>query len=131
MPTAPAAASLQPAEDLLEAAVTEVERGLAALAQSLVEPDGGAIDRAAGALQQSLARALDALGRAARRGALTPALRRRLVQASAQVAAQRDKLARASAALDRAIEVLMPREAAGYTASGSASLQVHSGRARA
>ena len=44
---------------------------------------------------------------------MPPALRRRLASASGQVAAQRESLARATAALDRAIDVLLPREAAG------------------
>jgi hypothetical protein len=35
-------------------------------------------------------------------------MRRRLAQVSAQVALQRDALARATAALDRAIDVLLP-----------------------
>jgi len=37
-----------------------------------------------------------------------PALRQRLALAGSQVAAQRESLARATAALDRAIDVLMP-----------------------
>ena len=48
---------------------------------------------------------------AARSGPLPPALRNRLASASGQVAAQRESLARATAALDRAIEVLLPRDA--------------------
>jgi hypothetical protein len=39
-----------------------------------------------------------------------PALRNRLANTSGQVAAQRESLARATAALDRAIDVLIPRE---------------------
>jgi hypothetical protein len=38
-------------------------------------------------------------------------MRRRLARASAQVASQRETLARATAALDRAIDVLMPESA--------------------
>jgi hypothetical protein len=120
-----------PADDALEAVVTNVELRLAALAQSLLERDSGAIDVAAGALQQALARALDTVAGAARRGSVPPALRQRLVHASGQVAVQRDTLARATAALDRAIEVLLPRQASVYTARGAAALQVHSGSARA
>jgi hypothetical protein len=37
-------------------------------------------------------------------------LRNRLVKASGQVAAQRESLLRATVALDRAIDALMPRE---------------------
>ncbi|MBA3592108.1 hypothetical protein [Methylibium sp.] len=124
-------APIPPVDDALEAVITDVERRLAGLAQSLLERDGGAIDTAATALQQSLARALDAVSRAAHRGAVPPALRQRLVVASGQVANQRNTLARATAALDRAIEVLLPREASGYTANGAAALQAHSGLARA
>ena len=49
---------------------------------------------------------------AARDGPVPPALRKRLASASGQVAAQRESLARATAALDRAIDVLLPRDAA-------------------
>jgi hypothetical protein len=115
----------------LEAVVADVELRLAGLAQSLLERDGGAIDSAATALQQSLGRALDTVRRAARQGAVSPALRQRLIVASGQVAAQRDTLARATAALDRAIDVLLPREAAVYNARGAAALQANSGLARA
>jgi hypothetical protein len=49
-------------------------------------------------------------------------LRERLALAGGLVAAQRESLARATAALDRAIDVLMPRErpAAVYSAIGPA-----------
>jgi hypothetical protein len=45
---------------------------------------------------------------AAQHGGVPPPMRLRLAHASAQVARQREALARATAALDRAIEVLMP-----------------------
>ena len=49
------------------------------------------------------------------------ALRDRLAQASGQVVAQRESLARATAALDRALDVLLPREGAGlYSIYGAA-----------
>jgi hypothetical protein len=51
-------------------------------------------------------------------------LRRRLALASAQVASQRDALARATAALDRAIDVLMPGHGAAlYSASGTQAVR--------
>jgi hypothetical protein len=56
-------------------------------------------------------------------------MRLRLAQASAQLARQREALARATAALDRAIDVLMPDAApAGkvYAASGLAEPLRHS-----
>jgi hypothetical protein len=50
-----------------------------------------------------------------------PALRERLAQASGQVVAQRESLARATAALDRALDVLLPREGTGlYSIYGAA-----------
>jgi len=52
-----------------------------------------------------------------RSGAVPPTLRRRLASASGQVAAQRESLARATAALDRAIEVLMPSDTPGLYSS--------------
>jgi hypothetical protein len=52
---------------------------------------------------------------------LPPALRHRLASASGQVAAQRESLARATAALDRAIDVLIPRDGAAlYSTHGGA-----------
>ena len=57
----------------------------------------------------------------ARTGSVPPALRDRLAQASSQVVAQRESLARATAALDRALDVLLPREGAGlYSIYGAA-----------
>ncbi len=58
---------------------------------------------------------------AAKNGPLPPSLRHRLASASGQVAAQRESLARATAALDRAIDVLLPAESLQlYSALGSA-----------
>ena len=58
---------------------------------------------------------------AATSGPLPPALRHRLASASGQVAAQRESLARATAALDRAIDVLLPGDSVPlYSALGSA-----------
>jgi hypothetical protein len=55
---------------------------------------------------------------AAQRGALPSPLRDRLALASARVAAQRQALARATASLDRAIDVLLPERSTTYAASG-------------
>lgn len=113
------------ASPLLETAMADVEQRLAALAQTLLERDSRGVDTAAVELQRALAAALDCFSR--NRGPVPPALRQRLVRASGQVASQRDTLARATAALDRAIEVLIPREAAVYNARGAAALAVNSG----
>lgn len=121
-----------PTADALEATVAEVEGRLAGLAASLLERDHRGVDAAANELQRALAQALDAFSQAAHRGGGVPlALRQRLVSASGQVAAQRETLARATAALDRAMEILLPRQAPVYNASGSAAFASGSGVARA
>jgi hypothetical protein len=57
-----------------------------------------------------------------------PALRHRLARTSGQVAAQRESLARATAALDRAIDVLMPREGAAlYSTFGGSERSARGG----
>ena len=122
---------LQTMTDPLETVIAEVEQRLAALAEALLERDTRGVDAAAGRLQQALAVALDSFGHAGRHGGIPPALRQRLVLASGQVAEQRATLARATAALDRALEGLLPREATVYNARGAAALAAHSGSARA
>jgi hypothetical protein len=105
----------------LEDTLSAVESRLAALGTALRARDATAIDLEATELHRALARAVDRFALAARHGALPPALRHRLVTASGRVAAERESLARATAALDRAIDVLMPRDAATlYSAQGSA-----------
>jgi len=115
----PALAPAAPPE--LEDTVSAVESRLAALATALRVRDASAIDLEAAELHRALARAVDRFALAARHGALPPALRSRLVTASGRVAAERESLARATASLDRAIDVLMPRDAANlYSAQGQA-----------
>ena len=94
-------------DDLLSA----VESRLAELGEALRVRDLAGIDHHAAALHMALAAAVDNFCVAVRNGPVSPALRRRLVMASGQVAAQRESLARATSALDRAIDVLMPRDA--------------------
>lgn len=115
----------------LDAVMTEVESRLGALALALHEHDSRGVDHAATELQRALGLALDAFSQAAQRGDVPLALRRRLAQASGQVAAQRETLARASAALDRALDRLLPREAAVYNARGAAAQAASSGFASA
>jgi len=106
---------------VLEDTLAAVESRLAALGEALRARDAEAIDHHSSELHAALSRAVDHFTRAARSGAVPPVLRRRLASASGQVAAQRESLARATAALDRAIEVLMPREApALYSSLGAA-----------
>jgi hypothetical protein len=94
----------------LEAALAAVESRLASLGEALCVRDSASIDTHATELHRALATAVDRFAFAAKRGAVPPALRNRLANTSGQVAAQRESLARATAALDRAIDVLMPRD---------------------
>jgi hypothetical protein len=104
----------------LEEPLAAVEAGLIALGDALRARDSQAIERHAGELHRALAHAVDRFAGAARHGHIPPALRQRLATASGQVAAQRESLARAIAALDRAIDVLLPRDAVAlYGAQGA------------
>ena len=106
---APRAASMDGPE--LEQKLEAVEGRLAALGDALRERDSAGIENHSTELHRALAQAIEHFTRAARSGAVPPALRMRLASASGQVAAQRESLARATAALDRAIDVLLPRDA--------------------
>ena len=92
----------------LEARLSDVETRLAALGNALRARDPVGIDLHAAELHRALASAVSEFSDAARHGPLPPALRHRFASASGQVAAQRESLARATAALDRAIDVLLP-----------------------
>jgi hypothetical protein len=92
----------------LEPLVANVEQRLGALYDSLRESDVQAIEQQANELYRALVRAVECSMHAARHGGVPEPLRMRLSQASAQLARQREALSRATAALDRAIDVLMP-----------------------
>jgi hypothetical protein len=125
-PMLPHSPSTDPA---LEDTLAAVETRLAALGEALRARDAAAIDSHATELHRALARAVDHFTRG---GTVPPALRRRLASASGQVAAQRESLARATAALDRAIEVLMPRETPGlYSSLGAAERGLRGGSIQA
>lgn len=96
----------------LEPPLQRIEAGLASLGAALRNGDTQEIELQASALHRALAEAVDRFALAARAGHVPQDLRRRLAQAGGQVAAQRETLARATAALDRAIDALLPREAA-------------------
>ena len=106
----------------LEAALAPVERGIAAMAGVLGADDADRIDVHARELHHALAGAVDRFAQAARDGSIPQTLRNRLACATGRVAAQRESLARATAALDRAIDVLLPAAERGslYSANGSA-----------
>ena len=126
MPTTPALPAAPSAE--LETTLVALETQLVALGAALQARDGAAIDAHASELPRALARAVTRFSAAAQGGAVPAPLRQRLVMASSIVAAQRESLARATAALDRAIDVLMPREAGNvYSVRGTAERAVSSG----
>lgn len=92
----------------LEPRLAAVEARLASLSSALTAADARSIEVEATELHRALATAVDHFARAARSGGVPAGLRQRLAIATAQVAAQREALARATAALDRAIDVLLP-----------------------
>ena len=97
-----------------------VAQRLAALRAALADPGGDRLQAEAAALQRTLAAAIGPLRRQVQTGALDGEQRRRIARLSAEVATQREALARAAAAADRALGVLLPDAAArrGYAASG-------------
>jgi hypothetical protein len=104
----------------LEGVLQRVEQQLDDLQAALGARDMRCIELHATELQRTLALAVERFVQAARQGGSPLPLRRRLALAGAQVAAQRDALARATAALDRAIEALMPSAgSAVYSATGA------------
>jgi hypothetical protein len=106
----------------LEDAVATIEARLAALGTALRDRDALAIEAGSQALQRAFSSAIHRFTAAARHADGVPLpLRRRLAVARAQVAAQRETLARANAALDRAMNVLLPPDwpAPAYAADGA------------
>ena len=126
------APSSTPAAAPLEPALAAVELRLAALGDALRARDSAGIDLHASELHRALAQAVEHFARAAQHGQVPALLRHRLALASGQVAAQRESLARATAALDRAIDVLLPRDSAAvYSTLGSAERNPHGGSLQA
>lgn len=108
-------------DPMLEQLVLRMETELAALGEALRRRDSPGMEYHADALQSALIEAMDASVHAAHDGKLPRALRTRLVRATGQLAAQRESLARATAALDRAMDVLMPQARTGaYSAQSFA-----------
>lgn len=99
----------------LEPPLLDVETRLADLSAALRDGDPRALESAAQGLQAALGVAVGQFRLAARLGGVPLPMKRRLAQASAQVAVQRESLARATAALDRAIDVLLPSAATAAT----------------
>lgn len=116
----------------LEQTLAAVESRLVALGDALRARDTAAIETHADELHRALAVAVEAFRHASRGGRVPPALRSRLASASGLVAAQRESLARATAALDRAIDVLLPRDAATlYAAHGGPDRALRGGTVQA
>lgn len=107
-----------------------LDEQLAALSHALQGRDAQALQAAADRLVDALEAAAPALREP---GVLTPALRRQLAYAVGRVAAHREALARATASVDRAIEVLLPASAAAgagtYSAAGYAERPLACGSA--
>lgn len=117
----------------LEPPLTALEGCLGGLTQALCSNDPQAIESQAAELHRALARAVGQFSQAARQGGVPVVLRQRLALASGQVAAQREALARATAALDRAIDVLLPDHPlhAVYGAAGNTERTLRSGQMQA
>jgi hypothetical protein len=117
----------------LEPPLAALEGCLGGLSQALCSNDALAIETQATELHRALARAVGQFSRAAREGGVPGVLRQRLALASGQVAAQREALARATAALDRAIDVLLPEHQSNgiYGAAGAAERNARSGQLQA
>lgn len=114
----------------LEAPLLAVESALAEMALALQRNDLTLLERASHGLHHALSAAVKQFTHAARNGGVPPALRHRLALASAQVASQREALARATTSLDRAMDVLIPRQVpagTGYGASGHSARSVFGG----
>ena len=111
----------------LEAPVQRVEQHLADLHEALRDGDQAALETSAAALHRALSGAVEHFRAAAHQGGVPTPLRQRLALASARVAAQREALARATASLDRAIDVLLPARAPTYGATGQGARQSFSG----
>ena len=120
-PQAPAGRPVAGSGRTLEETLNQVELHLAGLATALGARDLNAIAQHGQGLQDALRHAVDRFSLAARQGQVPETLRRRLATASALVASQRESLARATTALDRAIDVLLPRQGPGcYSREGHA-----------
>lgn len=97
----------------LEILMDRLEAALSGLSQALQRNDTAHLERQALELHRALSVAVDAFSTAAKAGSpIPPLLRERLLRASADVAAQREVLSRATAALDRALDVLIPNSRA-------------------
>jgi hypothetical protein len=112
----------------LDCAVGAVEKALADMQAALQGSDPSAVESACDRLRVTLSGSVAVFREAARHQQVIPApMKQRLAGASARIAAQREALARATTALDRAIDVLLPENPSGYAATGHAARRGSSG----
>jgi hypothetical protein len=104
----------------------DLEAALVLVQDALNQRDAAALERHALSVQRLMTEALRHGRERGRGGELAPDLRQRLAAAGAQVAAQRVALGRATASLDRAIDVLMPAEPLGLYGQGGKTLRQRS-----
>jgi hypothetical protein len=105
-----------------EAPLLALENCLHDMGLALRGQDAAGVERIAAELQAALGLAISHFAQEASQGPVPAPMRQRLALAGAQVAAQREALARATASLDRAIDVLIPRHVPDglYSAAGGA-----------
>jgi hypothetical protein len=114
----------------LDDALTLIETRVAALGAALRERDAAALEVATQTLQRTLAASIQRFAAAARAAGGVPLpLRRRIAMINTQVNVHREQLARASAALERALGVLSAgaQPAATYRQAGQADRAASSG----
>jgi hypothetical protein len=92
----------------LETVVGTVEKKLAALSSALSTRNLLEMNQHAQELASALTDALHQFATAARHGAMPAELRQRLISVTVSMASEREYLSRATCALDRAIDVLIP-----------------------
>jgi hypothetical protein len=105
----------------LEQAITQIEAHVAALGATLRARDAAALEAASQTLQRTLAASVQRFAAAARAAGGVPLpLRRRIALINGQLGAHREQLVRGSAALERAMTLLIPAGAApAYASSGA------------
>jgi hypothetical protein len=116
--------SIQPAPESagLASALAAVEDAVAALGDTFVRNDADALAAAADHLQASLRAAMTEFAQVARRGTMSAETRQRFAKVAGRVTAQREALFRATATVDQALEILIPRplaDASTYSAQGT------------
>ena len=119
------------ADTEIDAALQQLDARLQALGEALRLHHADTVASEAAALQRALA----ALRRSLRDdgGALAPPLRSRAARAAGQIAAQREAVARRSAAIGRALDLLLPPTVArvAYSVAGLNERGAHPGALQA